>query len=117
MTLRDLQPEAVAALDAVVARAHRTVDAELLALAAARIEHAVADGPYPASPSTAREAAACAVIEQELVDVANLDDSTVMAAADHFDDGGLADLVMASYALEAQARLGVMADRLLGGYG
>lgn len=117
MTLRALQPEALAALDDVIARAREVVDPDLLALALARIEHTVADGPESVEPSTAREAAACAVIEQELVDVANLDDATVTDASGHFDDGALADLVMASYASEAQTRLRVMADRLLGGYG
>lgn len=117
MTLRELQPEALAALDDAIIRGRALVDPHLLALAEMRIAQTVADGPEPAEPSTARESAVCAVIEQELVDVANLDDRTVMTAADHLDDGQLADLVMASYALEAHTRLRVMADRLLGGYG
>ena len=116
MTLRELQPEAISALDAVTARAREVVDATLLSAARTRIEHLVADGHEPSPPSTPREEALCAVIEQELVDVANLDDATVLSAAGQFDDGRLADAVMASYAIEAQTRLRVMADRLLGGY-
>ena len=115
MTLREYQPEAMAALDAVSARAADVVDADLLTLAQARIEHLVASGPVPVPPRDEREADVAAVIEQMLIDVASLDDATVQRADRHFAPGGLADLVMASYVLEARTRLRVTGDRLLGG--
>ena len=43
------------------------------------------------------------------------DDDTVRRAAGHFPDGGLADLVMASYIVEARTRLRIASDRPLGG--
>ena len=114
MSLVDHQPEALAALDAVLERAQEVVDPSLWALVRQRIEHTVADGPQPDAPSDDREAAACGVVEQMLIDVAGLDDRTVQAAAAHFADGDLADLVMASYAYEASTRLRVAGSRLLG---
>ena len=115
VTLREYQPEAMAALDAVSARAADVVDADLLAMAQARIDHLVASGPVPVPPRDEREADVAAVIEQMLIDVASLDDATVQRADRHFAPGGLADLVMASYVLEARTRLRVTGDRLLGG--
>ena len=50
-----------------------------------------------------------------LIDVSQLDDDTVRRASAHFPDGGLADLVMASYIVEARTRLRIASDRLLGG--
>lgn len=114
MALVDHQPDALAALDAVLARAALVVEPQLWDLVRQRIEHAVADGPVPADPVDAREAAVCAVIEQMLVDVAGLDDATVRRAADEIGGGALADLVMASYSYEAATRLRVAGDRLLG---
>lgn len=115
MTLRALQPEAVAELDATIARARAVVDPALLAGAEERIAWIVAGGPQPSAPRDERETAAFAVIEQMLIDVARLDDETVQAAAAQLPEGGLADLVMASYALEARTRLEIAAGRLLGG--
>ena len=46
-----------------------------------------------------------ALLEQMLIDVANLDDATVRRADRHFAPGQLADLVMTSYVLEARTRL------------
>lgn len=117
MTLRALEPEPVAALDAAIARAEQVVDPALLAGARARITHIVADGPSPPPPADEREAAVYAVIEQMLIDVAGLDDDTVLRASAMFADGEFADLVMASYAIEARTRLDVTAARLLGGVG
>lgn len=56
-----------------------------------------------------------AVVDQMLVDVSGLDDDTVRRASAHLPDGGLADVVMASYIIEARTRLRVASDRLLGG--
>ena len=92
------------------------VDPELLAGAQARIDWLVGDGSQPAVPGDARQAAAFAVLEQELIDVARLDDDTVRAAADVVGGAQVADLVMTSYALEAHTRLRIVADRLLGGF-
>lgn len=117
MTLRDLQPEPLAALDAVLARAAEVVDPGLLSLAQSRIDHLVAGEPSGADPVDARGIDACAVVDQMLIDVASLDDATVVRAGAHDRDGVLADLVMASYALEARTRLRLMSDRLLGGMG
>ncbi len=115
MTLREYQPEAMTLLDAASMHAEDLVDVELLSLVRERIEHLVADGPIPAPPRDEREADVAAVIEQMLIDVASLDDATVQRADRHFVPGGLADLVMASYAIEARTRLRVAGDRLLGG--
>ena len=114
MALVDHQPEALAALDRVLDRARDVVDPRLWSLVTQRIEHTVADGPEPDAPADEREAAACAVIEQMLVDVAGLDDSTVRHAAGVLGGGMLADLVMASYSYEAATRLRVAGSRLLG---
>jgi hypothetical protein len=116
MTLRALQPEALSDLDATIARAEHVVEPALLAGVRQRIAHTVAEGPTPHAPRDQREADTFAVVDQMLIDVAGLDDSTVQRAAAHFPDGQFADLVMASYAIEARTRLEVAADRLLGGF-
>lgn len=115
MTLRDLQPEALDALDAALARASEVVDPSLLALVTDRIEATVAGARPECEATTDRERALCAVVDQGLVDVAGLDDQTVRHASSFYDDGELADLVMASYIVEAHTRLRVASDRLLGG--
>ena len=115
MTLRDLQPDALAALDAVVARADEVVTPALLEGAQERITWLVAGGPEPAPTQDPAAAAAFAVVEQELMDVARVDDAVVRTAADAIGGAQLADLVMASYALEARTRLEIAASRLLGG--
>lgn len=114
MALVDHQPDALAALDAVLDCARAVVDPGLWSLVTQRIEHTVAGGPEPEAPHSEAEVAACAVIEQMLVDVAGLDDSTVRHASDVLGGGTLADLVMASYAYEAATRLRVAGSRLLG---
>lgn len=114
MALVDHQPEALAALDAVLERARTVVDPRLWSLVTQRVEHTVADGPEPDAPSGDADAAVCAVVEQMLVDVAGLDDATVRRASDAIGGGALADLVMASYAYEASTRLRVAGTRLLG---
>jgi hypothetical protein len=81
----------------------------------AHIDHLVADGPIPASPRDERDADVSAVIDQMLIDVAGVEDEVVRRADRHFPEGGLADLVMASYILEARTRLRVVGARLLGG--
>lgn len=116
MTLRARQPETLAALDAVITRARQVVDPVLLTGAEDRIAWLVADGSPPPAAADTRQAAAFAVIEQELIDVARLDDRTVQTAAHEVGAAQVADLVMASYALEARTRLVLAAERLLGGY-
>jgi hypothetical protein len=116
VTLQALQPEAVDLLDATIARGASVVDPSLLEGVRQRIAHLVADGPQPRDPVDAQQAAVFAVIEQMLIDVSALDDETVRRAAAPCADGVLADLVMTSYAIEAQTRLTIAADRLLGGY-
>lgn len=117
MTLRDLQPEAMDALDAAYARAVMVVDPSLMELIADRIAVTLAGDRPGCEATTDRERAACAVIDQALVDVAGIEDETVRHAASYFDDGELADLVMAAYIVEARTRLGIASDRLLGGLG
>lgn len=107
----------MAALDAAYARACAVVDPGLLAAVTARIEWLVAGADEPPVPVDARSADVVAVIDQMLMDVSRLDDDTVRRASAHFPDGGLADLVMASYVVEARTRLGIASDRLLGGIG
>lgn len=115
MALVDLQPEPLALLDAVIARAADVVAPGLLRLVTEHIEHALADGPQPRLPRTPLERDVLAMLEQELVDVAGATDDLVRRAAEHFPAGGLADLAVAAYAIEARTRLRVAADRLWGG--
>jgi hypothetical protein len=114
VTLREHQPEAMAALDAAYARAAQVVDPALIRVAQAHVDHLVADGPIPPPASDEREADVAAVIDQMLIDVARVDEHIVSRADRHFGPGGLADLVMASYILEARTRLRVAGSRLLG---
>ena len=115
VTLQALQPDAMAALDASYERARMVVDPELLDTVTARIEWLVAGAAEPPAPTDARSRDVGAVIDQMLMDVARLDDDTVRRAAAHFPDGGLSDLVMASYIVEARTRLRLASARLLGG--
>jgi hypothetical protein len=117
VTLRDLQAEPLALLDATIARARDVVDPDLLALVTDRIAMALEDAPALFEVTTDRERAVCSVVDQMLVDVGGLDDATVQLAASHFADGELADLVMASYAIEARTRLQLASTRLLGDLG
>jgi hypothetical protein len=117
VTLRDRQPEPLTLLDATISRAHEIVDPSLLALVADRIAIALEDAPTQCEVATDRERAVCSVIDQMLIDVAGLDDATVQHAASFFPEGEFADLVMASYAIEARTRLRLASARLLGGMG
>ena len=103
------------ALDAAYERACAVVDPDLLAAVTARIEWLVAGADEPPAPADVRSADVVAVIDQMLMDVSRLDDDTVRHASAHVPDGGLADLVMASYIVEARTRLRIASDRLLGG--
>ena len=114
MTLQAFQPDAMAALDAAFERARVVVDQDLLAEVTARIEWTLAGAPEPPAPADARGVDVAAVVDQMLIDVSQLDDDTVRRASAHFPDGGLADLVMASYIVEARTRLRIAGDRLLG---
>jgi hypothetical protein len=115
VTLRDLQPDAMPALDAAYARAVEVIEPDLLALVTDRITVTLTDARPACTAESDRDRAVCAVIDQMLMDVAGLDDRTVQHAASFFPDGALADLVMASYIIEARTRLAIMGDRLLGG--
>lgn len=115
VTLRDLQPEPLALLDATIDRARQVIDPDLLALVTDRIAVTLTDVRPLCEATTPREQAVCAVVDQMLLDVAGLSDETVQHAATFFADGELADLVMASYAIEARTRLTLASDRLLGG--
>lgn len=114
MTLQEFQPDALAALDAAYARAQVVIEPVLLAEVTARIEWTLAGAPEPAPPGDARSAAVAALVDQMLIDVSQLDDDTARQACAHFPDGGLADLVMSSYIVEARTRLRLASDRLLG---
>lgn len=114
MLIREFQPEATGLLDAAYARAVEVVDEDLIRLAQSLIDHLVADGPSPERERDQREADVAAVIDQMLIDVSAVDDDTARRAARHFEDGGFADLVMASYIIEARMRLAVASELLLG---
>ncbi len=115
VTLQALQPDAMAALDAAYARARAVVDPDLLAAVTARIEWTLSGAAEPPAPADHRSVDVAAVVDQMLMDVSRLDDDTVRRASAHFPDGGLADLVMASYIVEARTRLRIASSRLLGG--
>lgn len=117
VTLRQLQAEPLAELDAAYARAVEVVDPSLLTLVSDRIRVTLADNRPVCSAETDRDRAVCAVIDQMLIDVAGIDDATVQHAASFFPDGQFADLVMASYIVEARTRLQIVSARLLGGMG
>lgn len=114
MTLQALQPDAMAALDAAYARACAVVDPDLLDAVTARIDWLVAGAPEPPALDDERAIDVVAVVDQMLVDVARLDDDTVRRASAHFPDGVLADVIMASYVVEARTRLRIASSRLLG---
>lgn len=115
VTLRDLQPESMRALDAAYDRAVEVIDPDLLALVADRISVTLMDARPTCDAVSDRDVAVCAVIDQMLMDVAGLDDATVQRAASFLPDGALADLVMASYIVEARTRLAIASARLLEG--
>lgn len=115
VSLRDLQPEAMRDLDAAYGRAVALIDPDLLALVTDRIRVTLTDARPACVAESDRDRAVCAVIDQMLIDVAGLDDATVSHAASFFPDGAFADLVMASYIIEARTRLEIMGGRLLGG--
>jgi hypothetical protein len=117
VTLRQANPEALDALDVAYARAVEVIEADLLALVTDRINMALRDADPSCVATTDLDHAVCAVVDQMLVDVARMDDATVEHAASFFPDGAFADLVMASYIIEARTRLSMAADRLLGGVG
>ncbi|MHB1212388.1 MAG: hypothetical protein ACYC0W_09025 [Candidatus Nanopelagicales bacterium] len=112
--MRDLglPAEPMAALSEATGRARVVVDPALLGLAQRCIDSVLADGPRP-DPRDAREADVLVVLEQMLLDVANLDDDVARRADRHFPPGGLSDVVTASYLLEAATRLRI-ATALLG---
>ena len=107
-----LQAPAVAALEVAHQRACAVVEPALIDLLTARIEHTLANGPMPAAPIGDREREVAAIVDQMLVDVSAADDHLVGQANRHFTDGGLADVVMAAYIIEARTRLRVAAERL-----
>ena len=113
MTSLTLPTEQSAALDHAIDCGRTVVDAQLVDLAQACIDHVLCAGPAPA-PVDERDRDVVALLEQMLVDVANLDEATVMRADRHFEPGQLADLVMTSYALEARTRLRLACSSLGG---
>ena len=115
--LDELQPAAVSRLNITVARARQVVDPQLLGLVEARVSLRLEGiGPDAGDQElTARDRDCLAVVDQMLVDVANLSDDTAMAASRHFPDGGFSDFVTAAYLTEAQARLRIASGLLLGG--
>ncbi|MDI1289267.1 MAG: hypothetical protein PSX37_04855 [bacterium] len=114
MNLAQLQPDAMAILDAAYLRACAVVDPDLIRLAQTRIDVVLRGARSDDRELTEREADIAAVVDQMLIDVSGLDDATAARAARHFDDGGFADFAMAEYILEARARLTIASDRLLG---
>jgi hypothetical protein len=117
MMLDDLQPAAVSSLAMTVVRARQVVDPELLGLVEARISLRLEGiGPDLGDHElTARDRDCLAVVDQMLVDVANLSDETAKGASRHFPDGGFSDFVTAAYLIEAHVRLGIATGLLLGG--
>ena len=104
MTSLTLPTEQSTALDHAIDCGRAVVDPQLVDLAQACIDHVLCAGPAPKSLDE-RDRDVIALLEQMLVDVANLDDATVRRADRHFELGQLADLVMTSYVLEARTRL------------
>ncbi len=104
----------MADLDAAYARAGELLDPALLDLITDRIEATVAGTRPRCEAADERDRAVCAVIDQELVDVAGLDDAAVRRASSFFPEGGLADVVMAAYVIEARTRLRLASERLWG---
>ena len=115
MTLRSLQPESLDALSSAAAYARTRVDPELLTVIDDRIAWLVRGADSPALPSDDRARDVAAVLEQELLDVAALDDDTVRRASQHFEPGQFSDLMTCAYLHEALARLDVASERFFGG--
>jgi hypothetical protein len=103
----------LAELERVDERSRDVVDPEIRSLLVDLVRHLLAGGPPPVVEQGCG-ADVAAVIEQMVVDVAALDDDTVRRAAAHFADGGFADLVTASYAIEARVRMELMSAALWG---
>ena len=114
VSLAQLQPEAMAILDAAYVRACEVVDPELIALAQSRIDMILLGAPPDDRDLSEREADIATVVDQMLIDVSGLDDATAARAARHFDDGGFADFAMAEYIIEARTRLAIASGLLLG---
>lgn len=112
MALTDLQPAAMADLDAAYARAVDVVDPYFLFLAEARIEAMLTGVPSSVVLVTTQDLEISELVDQMLIDVANVDDRMVKRASRYFDDDGLADFVMASYIIEARTRLRIASERL-----
>ena len=115
MSLSDLQPEAMAALDAAYARATESVAPYFLYLAESRIEQMLGGSDSPGALVTTQDLEISELVDQMLIDVAGLDDKTAKRAGRYFENGGMADFVTASYIIEARTRLRIMSERLLGG--
>jgi hypothetical protein len=114
MSLADLQPEAMAALDAAYARATEIVDPYFLYLAESRIEQMLGGSDSPGALVTTQDLELSELVDQMLIDVAGLDDKTAKRAGRYFEGGGMTDFVTASYIIEARTRLRIMSERLLG---
>jgi len=112
VALTDLQPAAMADLDAAYARAVEVVDPYSLFLAEARIEAMLTGVPSQVVLVTTQDLELSELVDQMLIDVSSVDDRMVKRAARYFDNDGLADFVMASYIIEARTRLRITAERL-----
>jgi TPP-dependent pyruvate/acetoin dehydrogenase alpha subunit len=106
------QATALEALDAAHRRALDVVDPALIELITTRIEHTLTGAPTPREPTDDRGRDVAAIVDQMLIDVGAASDELVERANRHFPDGGVADLVMAAYIIEARTRLRVASDRL-----
>jgi hypothetical protein len=107
-----LQAPALAQLDTAFRRVVEAVDPSLVRLITARIEHTLAGASAPAEPADDRARDVAAIVDQMLMDVSAASDDLVQRANRHFADGGLADVVMAAYIIEARTRLRLAAERL-----
>ena len=117
MTLEDLQPDALTALDAARARADLLIDADLMLAVRRRITDTLERAPATSGSvePNAREVDCLALVDQMLIDVSSMSDETVATANRHFSSGGMWDFVAAVYLTEATIRLDIASARLLGG--
>lgn len=116
------RPEVAARLADAGRAASVVVDADLLALARARVAtlvgHPAGDAAlagWPTDPALSQRDRDClAFVEQYVFDVANVDDDLVANASRHFSDGGFRDFVVALYLTELTLRLELAERALLG---
>lgn len=115
------RPDVLEQLDLAHDAAWNSVDTRLLQLCQQRIRELLGSSSelqvhdwYSSPNYSATEKACLAFTEQYIVDVANLDDTTVRTVGEHLGDQGLADFVSSLLVVEQRERIALAWTRLFG---